>query len=474
MVKSGKNKRGLKLSSKLYKPNVIDVRFANVVNVRYNSLNMDIASLNIQLGQGNIDQPGLFPQLDKLKALPLVFNIDFGLTILPEEAGILMVRGARQYGKSTWLEQQLYDTIQEFGAGSAYYLNGDHIASKDQLENEIENLLSAFQKDASVQRIFIDEITAINEWEKALKRLADQGKLQNVLIVTTGSQATDFRRASERLPGRKGKISRTHYLFTPISYKEFHRVCHKKLKSDTLLAYLLSGGSPVACSELALTGIIPSYVIELVRDWVEGEVARAGRLRSSLMNILSTLYRFGGSPIGQAKLARESGMSNNTVAAGYIEILNDLGCVIPAYPWDPERKILILRKPCKYHFTNLLVALAYHPDRIRSISDFKALSEKSQACWYEWLVAQELLRRNALKGENLLDPLSFWQNKNHEIDFVDFDERYWEVKRGQSSALEFGWFPRELPHKKLSVINTLRFETKNIQGLTLEDFLLKD
>jgi predicted AAA+ superfamily ATPase len=433
---------------------------------------MDITALNTQLAQGNIDQPGVFPHLDKLAKLPLVFTMDFGLNKLPKEDGILLIRGARQYGKSTWLEEQLYNTIHEFGAGSAYYLNGENIAHADNLEEEIDTLISVFEKNAPVRRLFIDEITAIVGWEIALKRMADRGKLRGILIITTGSNATDLRRGSERLPGRKGKLARSTYLFTPISYREFHRVCHKKLKSDTLLAYLLSGGSPIACSELALSGTIPDYVIELVRDWVEGEISRTGRSRGSLINILSTLYRFGGTPIGQAKLAREAAMTNNTVAAGYIDILNDLGCVVPAYPWDPERKILILRKPCKYHFTNLLVALAYHPARIRSLSDFKALPETTQGYWYEWLVAQELLRRTALKGDSPLEPLSFWETKNHEIDFVDSEEQYWEVKRGKSSALEFSWFPKQLPHKILHVINTLQFETQAIRGLTFEDFLL--
>lgn len=73
-------------------------------------------------------------------------------------------------------------------------------------------------------------------------------------------------------------------------------------------------------------------------------------LKQKILNLLP-FFRWGGTPVGQAKVARESGLANNSVALGYLEILNDLGCIVPAYPWDPHKKQLILRKPCKYYFS---------------------------------------------------------------------------------------------------------------------------
>lgn len=433
---------------------------------------MDIYTLNQHLAAGVVDLPGQFPRLDQLKQAAFTFRIDFGLARLPTEGGILLIRGARQYGKSTWLESEIKKTIEQYGPGSAFYLNGEYLTDVDQLEHAITDLLSSFSVKATVKRLFIDEITAIARWEVALKRLADSGQLRDVLVVTTGSKMTDIRRASERLPGRKGRLDRTTYLFTPIAYTEFKRVCGSMLGDNTLLAYLLSGGSPIACSELASNHTIPEYVIELTRDWIEGEMTALGRSRVSLLNIMNTLFRYGGTPVGQAKLAREAGLANNTVAASYIELLNDLGCVLPAYPWDESRKLLILRKPCKYHFTNLLAATAYHPARIRSIYDFQQLPEQEQGIWYEWLVSQELLRRAALAGTELLSPQGFWQSKEHEIDFV-VDDNLIEVKRGKCSSLEFAWFARIFPKQFLTIINANLFETKSVRGVSLEDFLEK-
>lgn len=433
-------------------------------------------TINEQLIRGEINHGSVFPHLTRLEEKPFIFQIDFGLKELPTEPGILMIRGARQYGKSTWLEQQLKQTIKVFGAGSAFYLNGEHILVTDTLEQELDVLIPMFSKEAGVRRIFIDEITAIKNWEIVLKRMVDDGRLRNILIITTGSQATDLHRGSERLPGRKGKLDRSSYLFTPVAYHEFKRVCGEQLGDKTALNYLLSGGSPIACSELAEHGRIPEYVIDLVRDWVDGEIARSGRSRSSLWNVMNVMHRLGASPIGQSKLAREAGLANNTVAQGYTEILHDLGCVLPAYPWDPHRNILIKRKECKYHFTNLLVALVYYSGTIRSVDDFLALPNKEQGKWYEWLIAQELLRRSSIRGTPLLMPLAFWQNKSHEIDFVNINGKteYIEVKRGKTTALEFSWFTKQFPHDHLTVINKNQYTTDHITGCLLEDFLLAE
>jgi predicted AAA+ superfamily ATPase len=344
----------------------------------------------------------------------------------------------------------------------------------NRLESAIEALLTGFRRDAPVKRIFIDEITAIPHWEIALKRLADQGLLRDVLIVTTGSNAADIRRGAERLPGRKGKLQRTNYLFTPISYPAFHQACYRALGEDTFIAYLLSGGSPIACTELAVHRVLPEYVIELVRDWVEGEISRSGRNRQTLNNLVQILFRFGGAPVAKAKIAREANMANNTVAAGYVDVLSDLSVLASSFPWDQHSGLPILRKANKLHFSNLLVALTYHPKRLRRIEDFNLLDDAEQGMWLEWLISQEIMRRRAIHSELLFEPQLFWQNQQHELDFVLENKTFLEVKRGGCSPLEFAWFSKQFPHSQLILVNKNKFETNVITAMTAEEFLLTD
>ena len=283
---------------------------------------MNVVGRNQLYLKGILQGEGLFPHLEVAPASGF-FNWDFGLAELPREAGIIVIRGPRQYGKSTWLEYQLRETLRQFGPGTALFLNGDYIAGPDELESDIESLMSYFPQEASVRRLFIDEITAVAGWQKAIKRLADRGVLRKVLLITTGSKASDIQREAELLPGRKGKLARTIYLFVQLPYKIFYDKAFPTLKAQTLPAYLIAGGSPPACAAVLETGSVPEYVFQTTADWIYGECALAGRSRPMLLRLLEQLMRRGASPIAQTTLAEESGMANNTVAHGYLDLLSD-------------------------------------------------------------------------------------------------------------------------------------------------------
>jgi len=434
---------------------------------------MNVIEVNQALAAGDVKSPGVLPKVEALHRQPVILDIDFGLSELPCEAGLLVIRGARQYGKSTWLQQQIFKTIDTHGPGSAFYLNGDEIRHQDELEQFLKMLAGLFSPKAGVRRIFVDEITAIKSWEQALKRLLDRDELPGVLLVTTGSKAADLRHGAERLPGRKGKLARTQYLFTPLSYRAFKYACRDHLpEADILPAYLLSGGSPPATLSLLEQGVIAPYVIEIVRDWIYGEFARTGRSRELLIGVLQCLYRFGGTPTGFAKLAREAGMANNTVAAGYIDQLGDLLCVASSLAWDASAKRANRRRPCKFHFINMLAAVAWHPAHIRRPSDFRSLPAADQAILLEWAVAQECWRRAAIAGEEIPEQMFFWQTDRHEMDFVLGKDRFIEVKRGRTGPLDFAWFASTFPKSRLTVISASCFETDSIEGVTLSDFLL--
>lgn len=444
--------------------NVLNVDRLNVVNVE---------EMNIALLAGRLRTPGLFPRLEALKEAEAVFSFEFGLDDLPAEPGVLMIRGARQYGKSTWMEQCIKETIRAYGPGSALFLNGDYIRDADTLASALSRLATAFRPDASVRRLFIDEITAIADWESGLKRVLDRGELHGILVVTTGSRAADLRHGSERLPGRKGKLSRSSYIFLPISYSAFLKAGGRRLGARALPSYLLSGGSPVACGELLRHGRLPQWVVESVRDWIEGECARSGRSRRSLVSVMEQLHRHGGTPLGQTKLARNAGLANNTVAAGWIEMLSDLLCVGTSAAWDENKRSEIPRRRSKFPFVNLLAAAVWAPDAPRSADEFLALPPDRRGIWHEWAVAQEVFRRAALVGAREPERIPYWQSQEHEIDFVAGDAQFIEVKSGAASALDFSWFSSAFPRGHLTVVCKTPFKGPRIRGITLDDLLLR-
>jgi uncharacterized protein len=432
---------------------------------------MDVIQRNEALIRGDLERPGVFPQLELLQSAPVVFPTTFGLDRLPDEPGVIVIRGPRQYGKSTWLEARLKESVEENGPGSAFYLNGDEIQDAASLAAAIRETVALFREDRACHRLFIDEITAIKDWQSGLKRVLDAGELRSVLVVTTGSKAADLRRGSERLPGRRGRLERSNYLFTPVRFVDFRKACSQEPGEKTLLAYLLTGGCPVACGEMVARGRLPEYVPTMIRDWIYGECSSTGRPRSSLLAVMESLVRFGGTPIGQAKLAREAGLANNTVAAGYVELLADLMCLGLSPSFDASRGVCQARKPAKYPMINLLAAVSWDKANLRSVADFEALPATDQGRWYEWLVAQELWRRAAIAGEEFPEILPHWRSGQNEVDFVIRPDLFLEVKRGHSTAMEYAWFPKAFPRARLVVVCKDSFRTRQVRGMTFEEFL---
>lgn len=432
---------------------------------------MNVEHVNQALLAGTLDVPGLFPRLEALSEAPAVFEVAFGLPKLPLEPGLILVRGARQYGKSTWLEASMRDTVRRHGAGSALFLDGDYLRDADHLATELSRLAGAFRTGAQVRRLFVDEITAVAHWEQGVKRVLDRGELRRVLVVTTGSRAADLRHGAERLPGRKGKLARTNYLFLPVPYAEFLRAGGDALGSRALASYLLSGGSPLACGELVRCGRLSEWVVDSVRDWVQGKCARGGRSRSALVAVMQQLHRHGGTPLGQTKLAREAGLANNTVAAGWVDMLSDLLCVGTSPAWDADRKSEVPRKQAKFPFVNLLCASVWDPDAPRTAEDFAHLPPGRLGVWHEWAVAQELFRRAAIAGREQPERIAYWQGGDHELDFVLGDDQYVEVKLGRATALDFAWFGKVFPKGRLTVVCATPFESDRVVGVALDEFL---
>lgn len=433
---------------------------------------MDVKTINRLLAEGNVENEEMWPRIAEMESKALKFRFEFSLENIPQEPGLIIIRGPRQYGKSTWLDINLRRSIVDFGKASAYYLNGDEIGSQEELFEEIASLYPAYSSEAKVKRLFIDEITAIPNWERAVKRIVDQGLFKDVLIITTGSKASDLRHGSEKLPGRKGRLAKSEYIFLPISYREFKHHAGDKLGGKTWMAYLMTGGSPIACNDLYESGRLPEYFIQLIRDWVMGEIVSTGRNRASITQLLHVIMKYAGKPVGFAKLAREAGLANNTVASGYVEQMSDLLSILPSWPMDVGSGNLQFRKPCKFHFINLAVAIAFHPSSLRHVHEFENIDPALQGCFIEWLVAQELWRRNVLLGLDNPEAIGFWISREHEIDFIASGSEFIEVKRGKANALEFSWFTKIFPKRKLTVICSTPFETEWVKGVTIEEFLL--
>lgn len=89
---------------------------ANVLNVKYINA-MDVKTINHLLAEGNIDRDDMWSRIVEMESKAHQFRFEFGLNELPKEPGLIIIRGPRQYGKSTWLDMNLRWSAEEFGKG---------------------------------------------------------------------------------------------------------------------------------------------------------------------------------------------------------------------------------------------------------------------------------------------------------------------------------------------------------------------
>lgn len=104
---------------------------------------------------------------------------------------------------------------------------------------------------------------------------------------------------------------------------------------------------------------------------------------------------------------------------------------------DENRGIAVRRRPAKFPPTNLLAAVAVRSTRpgCAPSPTFVPSRESVQGRWFEWLLAQEIWRRRALRGEPTPEQLAYWQGGDHELeDYVARPDLVFESKRGGSSA----------------------------------------
>ncbi|ACR78807.1 ATP-binding protein [Kosmotoga olearia] len=227
-----------------------------------------------------------------------------------ESNGLYILRGPRQIGKSTLLKIAISKLIEKGERRSILYIPLDTVKDFKVLRDILLDFLK-FSKSEKKRYIFLDEISMVEDWQKAIKELRDNTDFADDFFVLTGSSAWDIKRTSERLPGRKGNV-KSDVLLLPMMFSEFFENIERKkspkydvneiislgkddeyelrlISKDTEILfeqYLNSGGIP-AVIEAALSGggdLENHY--DTLWDILLGDIERQGLSRSKLLDVL--------------------------------------------------------------------------------------------------------------------------------------------------------------------------------------------
>ena len=310
------------------------------------------------------------------------------------DAGIHILRGPRQVGKTTDLKLLVQRALREGrDVRSIVYLTLDLIEGRHHAE-----LAATVTRAKALARapgpgiVLLDEVTGVPQWQTAVKALWDDGTIDRDVVVCTGSSAIDLQRgAAERLPGRRAK-GRDH-LVLPQTFGSFAPAIRDSIPpsprltvaelctpdgeaalldarlygtafKEALALYLKFGGLPAAVAE-ASTGVgDPSEeVTRVLYDSLVKEVQRRGASIPSANALLERVLRSLGSRTDWSRMAREMdvplgrgrGAPSHHTLRDYIELLAGGYFLFVLYFWRSGSPTSSLSNEKKVFFADPLL-----------------------------------------------------------------------------------------------------------------------
>jgi predicted AAA+ superfamily ATPase len=287
-----------------------------------------------------------------------------------EEDGVITLRGPRRVGKSTLVKLILRKLLLEFKVlpKAVFFFACDTVKDYVELEGMLNAYLEFARPRVGEQRLFgfLDEISFVEEWQRAIKLLWDQGKLKNSTWLITGSNVLDVKFSSERLAGRRGSIKEPDRTILPLLFDDYVRLVEPELAKLTLAElklklnvlykaledYLITGGFPQTINEYHLKGYIPTSTYEAMIAWIEGDLHKINRSEVTAAALVKRAFAHLTSTFSWYKLAKEAETPSYLTVKDYIEIMQKMFLIIVLQQYAIPEKQVKLKKNKKIYFTD--------------------------------------------------------------------------------------------------------------------------
>jgi len=365
---------------------------------------------------------------------------------------IYSLRGPRQVGKTTYIKV-IIRTLLRNGVYSRniLYLHSEIFANWKELLESLNYYLRNIRRDRAY--IFIDEVSAVEGWPRALKYLYDVGILRNSFVLVCGSHAMDVVRGIELLPGRRGEYPEApDYVLMPMSFYEYVKTVKPEMAFEIeretnfssieeafetlhsfhtelrglLENYLLGGGFPHAQDCLLSHGSVKKRLYDDLVAYVKGD---AHKEKISAMAILQTSRRTIetlSSPVSWRSLSHGTDYNYETIqrvaeflrAAFIVEILYQprpiKGTLLPDFRRD---KKLYFVDPFILYAFDIWTTGAQFPS---SIIDGWLRDREIRGKLVEGVILRHLIEftRGKKFSEEPLTKIFYMKKNNREIDFI--------------------------------------------------------
>ncbi len=409
---------------------------------------------------------------------------------------ILTLRGPRQIGKSTAVKLLIRKLLLEIKvpAETIFFFSCDRVEDFNELYGIMTQYLERTRALHEKKRLFIflDEISFVREWQRAMKSLADEGRLKNTTILLTGSNLLDLKTSSEKMPGRRGKQDALDFELLPLSFRDFVKTVAPRIlemplkeklfsqaKIDRLLDdFLLTGGFPTSFNEYYRNSFIPSYVYKLYTSWIEGDINKIGRSEKILYQLTNKILDTFTTPISWHKIGKEAGGIAHTTVFDYVETLEKMYVLSVCEWFDISRKSILFRKNKKIYFLDPLIFQCFLSKKM-SIDDspFQSIQSLLKDPSFKAALVENMVGEYLRRKHKTVHYTSF---PRAEIDFITHTGsalQGFEVKyRNHISGDECQKIRTSLPeHIPLTIITkTKEHHSKDISFIPASIFLLEE
>ena len=388
---------------------------------------------------------------------------------------VYTLRGMRQVGKTTLVKDLMWDLLKGgTDPRCLLYFSCEVLHRPRELVEVVSRFRGLPGRAEGHGRLyaFIDEVTSVRGWERAVKHLADTGALEGMTVVLTGSHSLDLKYAIERLPGRRGEGGggTLNKVMRPMAFREYvalvapdissrlesrlaaarvdrhamllglfdgniHPVIENELALYSrelralLEAYLLTGGLVRAIREHRATGSVDAQTYEMYVRAVVGDLARwrfqEGQARQLLRSVVDRM----GTRASLNAIAKETEVPSHATVARYLDAFVDSYVLHSFYQLDLSDGGTAYKRERKLYFQDPFV---YHAIRAwtRGRTDYQELAFEAvgdrglRGSLVEMLVAAHVVRLvEAMRPSDVLSPqeaVLYWRKKgtDREVDFV--------------------------------------------------------
>lgn len=177
-----------------------------------------------------------------------------------------------------------------FTTENILYLPCDEIFDAQHLSRIIRFFLDTITQGKFL--LIIDEVTFVQNWDRVIKSLADEGQFNKGICLLTGSDTLILKEAAMRFPGRRGKANKTDFHMYPLAFAQYVKL-RKASKNISLLElqqlfqdYLICGGYLRAINDLAKNHEISEATFLTYEQWIRSDFMKQGKSEGTLKALI--------------------------------------------------------------------------------------------------------------------------------------------------------------------------------------------